>query len=165
MPTNGTSVKPMPPDRRPQPSLWLDVQLGAGIDAMPIARPRLRRLALAALEGDASLTIRFVDIAEACELNHRYRGHDRATNVLTFVYDDTDRIQADIIVCPAVVRTEAAAQGKRTEDHLAHLVVHGVLHAQGYTHDQDADARHMEALEVAILRRFRIADPYVEQSR
>jgi probable rRNA maturation factor len=59
-----------------------------------------------------------------------------------------------------VLAKEARAQGKSLRDHLAHLVVHGTLHAQGMDHENDADAQAMESREVEILRRFRIADPY-----
>jgi probable rRNA maturation factor len=69
-------------------------------------------------------------------------------------------VQADIVVCLPVVRREARAQRKTPRDHLAHLVVHGVLHAQGLDHEDEREAREMEAREVEVLRRFRIADPY-----
>jgi len=150
----------MPPSRPRRHSLWLDIQLGAGLRQAPIERSRLRRLALASLEADASLTVRFVGEAEGRELNRRYRGRDYATNVLTFPYDTPDRLEADIVICTPVVRTEARAQRKRFDDHLAHLLVHGVLHAQGHEHENEDEARRMEAMEIAILRRFRIADPY-----
>lgn len=155
----------MPPSRpqRQRPSLWLDIQLGAGQREAPVTRARLRRLALAALERDASLTVRFVGQAEGRELNRRYRGSDHATNVLTFPYDMPARLEADIVICTPVVRAEARAQRKRFDDHLAHLLVHGVLHAQGHEHEHQEQAQRMEAAEVAILRRFRIADPYRDQ--
>ncbi len=132
---------------------------------MPMTRDRLRRLALAALERDASLTVRFVGEAEGRELNRQYRGRDYATNVLTFPYDTPGRLEADIVICVPVVRAEARAQRKRLDDHLAHLLVHGVLHAQGHDHEDEEQARRMEAAEVAILRRFRIADPYGDAGR
>ena len=132
---------------------------------MPMTRDRLRRLALAALEHDASLTVRFVGEAEGRELNRQYRGRDYATNVLTFPYDTPGRLEADIVICVPVVRAEARAQRKRLDDHLAHLLVHGVLHAQGHDHEDEEQARRMEAAEVAILRRFRIADPYGDAGR
>lgn len=155
----------MPPSRPKRPSLWLDMQLGAGLRAQPMARDRLRRLALAALGRDASLTVRFVGEAEGRELNRRYRGRDHATNVLTFPYDMPGRLEADIVICVPVVRAQARAQRKRFEDHLAHLLVHGVLHAQGHEHEHEEQAQRMEAAEVAILRRFRIADPYHDPAR
>lgn len=155
----------MPPSRPRRPSLWLDIQLGAGLREAPIERARLRRLALATLERDASLTVRFVGEAEGRELNRRYRGITHATNVLTFPYDTPARLEADIVICTPVVRTEAHAQRKRFDDHLAHLLVHGILHAQGHEHDNEHEAQHMESAEIAILRRFRIADPYRDPDR
>jgi probable rRNA maturation factor len=67
----------------------------------------------------------------------------------------------DIAICAPVVVAEAAAQGKRAEDHLAHMVVHGVLHLCGYDHEKAADAQVMEGHEVAILSALGIDDPYV----
>lgn len=164
---------------RPRPELALAVQLGSGIPACPVTRPRLRRWVLAALQRDARITLRFVGTREARALNRAHRGRDYATNVLTFVYDTPllpgtparrkgkhdvpTPAEADIVICLPVVRTEARAQGKLFDQHLAHLVVHGVLHAQGFDHEEEIEAEAMEALETAILRRFRIADPYAER--
>ena len=69
-------------------------------------------------------------------------------------------VRADIVICLPVLRAEAAAQSKPEREHLAHLVVHGVLHAQGHDHEDDADAQRMEARETVILGRFGIGDPY-----
>ena len=142
------------------PQLSLQIQLEPDAGVLPAARRRIRRWVAAALESDAELVLRFVGEAEGRELNRRFRGRDKATNVLTFPYDDEPVIRADIVVCLPVVRAEAAAQGKAAGDHLAHLVVHGVLHAQGHDPEDEPGARRMEAREVMILRRFGIADPY-----
>jgi probable rRNA maturation factor len=80
--------------------------------------------------------------------------------VLTFCYQDAPVAVADVVVCVAVARAEAARQGKALRAHLAHLVIHGVLHAQGYDHVRAADARRMQALEVGHLARLRIPNPY-----
>jgi probable rRNA maturation factor len=142
------------------PQLSLQIQADPDAGALPVDRRRMRRWAASALSRDAELVLRFVGAAEGRELNRRYRGHDRPTNVLTFHYESEPVIRADIVVCLPVVRAEALAQGKPEADHLAHLVVHGVLHAQGHDHEAEPQARRMEAREVAILRRFGIADPY-----
>jgi probable rRNA maturation factor len=147
------------------PQLRLSLQLGPRCPELPVPRARLRRWVLAALERDARLTIRFVGSDEGRALNRDFRGRDYATNVLTFAYG-SDRgpdspIEADVVICLPVVRREAAEQRKARDAHLAHLVIHGVLHAQGWEHDDDVEARRMEALETALLRRFRVADPYV----
>jgi probable rRNA maturation factor len=118
----------------------------------------LRRWVAAALDADAQVTLRFVGGAEGRTLNRAYRGKDAATNVLAFVYDGVSG--GDIVLCAPVLRREARQQGKTLDAHCAHLVVHGMLHLQGYDHHRAADATRMEARECAILSRLGIADPY-----
>ena len=142
------------------PQLSLQIQADPDAGTLPADRRRMRRWVAAALERDAELVLRFDGAAEGRELNRRFRGRDRPTNVLTFPYESEPVIRADIVVCLPVVRSEAHAQRKQADDHLAHLVVHGVLHAQGHDHEDESQAARMEAREVAILRRFGIADPY-----
>ena len=99
-----------------------------------IPRVAVRRWAQAALFAPADLTIRFVTAEEGRALNREYRGKDYPTNVLTFSYteeEDDQTTQADIILCTDVLEKEAAEQGIEIAAHAAHLVVHGVLHAQG----------------------------------
>lgn len=109
------------------------------------------------------LTIRLTDTDEARELNAAYRGRDYPTNVLTFEYGaDPDGVyHGDIVLCVPVIEKEAAEQSKPFLHHAAHLCVHGTLHALGYDHDNDQDATIMEALEVAILARMNIGNPYL----
>jgi probable rRNA maturation factor len=145
-----------------RPRLVLSVQYAAAGDDLP-ARPLLRRWALAALDRDAGVTVRFVDAAEGRALNHTYRGNDAATNVLAFVYDGVSG--GDIVLCAPVLRREARQQGKALDAHCAHLVVHGMLHLQGYDHHHAADATRMEAREIAVLARFGIANPYAAPAR
>jgi len=140
-------------------ALLLAVQRADGDAGLPV-RATLRRWVRAALERDARVTLRFVGAREARALNRAYRGRDYATNVLTFVYDSGDPVEGDIVVCVPVVRREARAQRKAPRAHLAHMVVHGVLHLQGHEHERDADAASMEARETAILRGLRYPDPY-----
>ena len=94
-------------------------------------RRTLIRWVRAALHADAELTLRFVDRREGRRLSHDFRGRDYATNVLTFDYQRVPRVVADIVICVPVVRAEAQSQGKTLRAHLAHLVIHGTLHAQG----------------------------------
>jgi probable rRNA maturation factor len=157
----------MRPATRPErpgvapPRLSLSVQLAPGAGECPADRAQLRRWARAALSRDATLALRLVGEREGRALNRDYRGTDHATNVLTFAYgEDEGMARADVVVCLPVVAREARAQRKSVRDHLAHLIVHGVLHAQGMDHEDERDAAEMEAREVAVLRRFRIADPY-----
>ena len=104
--------------------------------------------------------LRFVGSEEGRALNRQFRGHDRPTNVLTFDYERDPLLRADIVICLPVLRAEAGARDRTERDHLAHLVVHGVLHAQGHDHEADDEAQRMESLEMVILRRFGIGDPY-----
>ena len=114
-----------------------------------VPRPQIRRWIAAALLAPAQLTVRFVDATEGQGLNRDYRDKDYATNVLTFAYtedEDSEITVADIVLCTDVLQKEAAEQKKTVFDHAAHLIVHGVLHAQGYDHEDDADAQEMEVL-------------------
>lgn len=140
-------------------------------DAPQLPRWRLRRWAQQALNGAAAqlpdlrgvqLTLRLVDAEEGRQLNHDYRERDYATNVLTFEYGaDPDGIRyGDIVLCLPVMAREAQEQGKPEAHHAAHLVVHGVLHALGYDHEEAEEAQHMESLETQILARMGIPDPY-----
>jgi probable rRNA maturation factor len=124
------------------------------------ARATLRRWVGMALEADAELALVFVDARAGRRLNRDYRRCDYATNVLTFAYQERPHVMADIVVCVPVLRREAREQGKRLRDHLAHLVIHGVLHAQGYDHEKIAQARAMQTREQVLLARLRIPDPY-----
>jgi probable rRNA maturation factor len=109
--------------------------------------------------------LRFVGKREGQTLNALYRGKEYATNVLAFLYDASARIEGDIVLCAPVVREEARAQGKALADHCAHLVVHGMLHLQGYDHDTVRAARTMEARETAILATLGVPDPYERPPR
>ena len=124
----------------------------------------LRRWAGAAVDRDASVTLRFVGRREGRSLNARYRGAAHPTNVLAFAYDQSPRIEGDVVLCAPVLREEARAQRKSLTDHCAHLVVHGMLHLQGYEHDTDRAARAMEARESAILAALGVPDPYAREA-
>ncbi|MBS0325985.1 MAG: rRNA maturation RNase YbeY [Proteobacteria bacterium] len=141
------------------PSLELAIQWQ--VDGSPLPRRRtLRRWILAALERPAAITLRFVGAGEGRSLNRAYRGRDCATNVLTFVYDEHVSLSGDIVLCAPVVRREAREQGKRLVAHYAHLVIHGMLHLQGYDHQRAADAARMEARESELLVRLGHPDPW-----
>ena len=121
---------------------------------------RIRQWARAALTGDARVTIRIVGQAEGRQLNRSYRRRDYATNVLTFVFRDTPPLEGDLALCAPVITREARAQRKPVAAHYAHMVMHGLLHLQGYDHDNDADALVMERRERMLLARFGYPDPY-----
>lgn len=143
-----------------KPKLAIAVQYAVKTEALP-TRQQFRKWALTALERDAEVTLRLVDGNEGRALNRDYRGKDYATNVLTFPLTDDPVLMGDIVLCVPVVEKEAAEQGKPLEAHYAHLVAHGVLHLQGYDHENDKDAAIMEALETQIVTKLGYADPYL----
>lgn len=152
--------------KRMQKSFSLAVQYAAE-DVVPAnlpSRPQFRRWVSSALEQAAEITLRIVDEWEGRTLNHDYRGKDYATNVLTFVYDDTEPLSGDIVLCAAVVEREAQQQQKKLLAHYAHLTVHGVLHLQGYDHVNDDEAAIMEQKEIALLEKMGFNNPYTEDN-
>lgn len=130
-----------------------------------------RRWCQAALQrgvDKAQISLVVVDEAEGRQLNHDYRGKDYATNVLSFALNEGDTIAGmplfgDLVFCAQVVAREAAEQGKTLDQHYAHLTVHGMLHLQGFDHEDDAEADAMEALETVILAKLGYADPYAAE--
>jgi probable rRNA maturation factor len=144
----------------------IEVQYAVAGEALP-SPDAIRRWASHALQGgreDVELVVRLVDEAEMTALNQRYRGKSGVTNVLSFPYEPLPGVSSgllgDVVVCAPVVAEEAIRQGKSPEAHWAHLVMHGVLHLQGYDHHHDRDARRMEALEARLLAGLGFADPY-----
>jgi probable rRNA maturation factor len=107
------------------------------------------------------MTLRFVNATEGKKLNLAFRQKDYATNVLTFPYElSKNELAADIIFCLPVLQKEAKEQNKLLKAHLAHLIVHGCLHAQGYDHEAAKDAKKMETLEIQTLQKMGFANPY-----
>ena len=141
------------------PRLDLTVQYAARSRALP-SPAQLRSWARAALSRSARLTVRFVDDREGRALNRDFRGKNRPTNVLTFVMRRKPRLEGDLALCAPVVAREARAQRKSAAAHYAHLVVHGVLHLQGYDHETAGEARDMERRETRIVKRLGFPDPY-----
>ena len=149
----------MPDGGASRPRLTLSVQATGSFGDLP-HRTTLRRWMQAALGRDARVTLRFVGAREGRALNARYRGRDYPTNVLTFVYDDVEPLAGDLVLCVPVVRREAREQGKSFRAHCAHLVIHGMLHLQGFDHERAADAHRMEAREARLLAGLGYTDPY-----
>ena len=155
----------------------LYLQAPAWKDELPEAEVLARRAALAALStaepalplARAELSLVLASDAFVRELNRDYRGKDTPTNVLSFpALDDEDATReaelmlGDVILALETCQAEAQAQGKRLEDHVSHLTVHGVLHLLGFNHLEPDEAKEMEALEVKILAQLGIGDPYGE---
>jgi len=110
------------------------------------------------------LTIRLVNVDESQQLNKQYRKIDKPTNVLSFPFDVPTGIElnllGDLVICAQVVEQEAKAQNKTPFNHWTHMVIHGCLHLLGYDHINDTDAIEMESLEVKILTKLSIVNPY-----
>jgi probable rRNA maturation factor len=148
-----------PSGLRRRPRLAFDAQYAVTARNLP-SRRELRKWTAAALEQDARVTIRIVGQAEGKALNRNFRGKDYATNVLTFIFRDSPPLEGDLALCAPVVSREAREQRKPVSAHFAHLVVHGVLHLQGYDHEVAQDAETMEKREIGILAKLGIPDPY-----
>ena len=147
-------------------NLHLEIQRVSDAPEQPTDE-QFRRWAGAALtgrRGRAELTLRLVDEEESRALNREYRGRDRPTNVLSFPFQVPPEVPSDLlgdlVICAPLVTGEAAEQGKSTEAHWAHLVVHGILHLLGYDHQRLPESREMEALEIRILAGLGFSDPY-----
>lgn len=145
-----------------------DIQIQRRVPPAGIPSPSaLREWASAALgDADGEVTIRIVDEAESHELNGRYRGKDKSTNVLSFPYDGDMLgmpILGDLVICAPVVQREAQEQGKDARAHWAHMVVHGCLHLLGYDHEKDDEAEVMESRERQVLAGLGFDDPYAAE--
>ncbi|MEY3892779.1 MAG: hypothetical protein RLZZ145_813 [Pseudomonadota bacterium] len=126
-----------------------------------VSMAQIRKWVGVCFQNNATLTIRFVNKAEAHDLNLFFRGFDKPTNVLTFSYPTQGKsIEADIVLCLPILRAEAKEQQKSLVAHLAHLLIHGCLHAKGYDHLKLKDAKQMEALEIKILQSLGYPNPY-----
>jgi probable rRNA maturation factor len=140
--------------------LSLSVQYASNAKNLP-TRSQFRRWVKVALEQDVQIALRIVDEIEGRALNLSYRHKDYATNVLTFVYDDSAPLYGDVVICAPVVAREAKEQGKDLLAHYAHLTIHAALHLQGYDHEKKREAEKMEACETALLVKLRYPAPYL----
>lgn len=122
--------------------------------------------AVAAEAARTELSLVFTDDAHIRSLNSDWRGKDKATNVLSFpAYPDRPRgtlppMLGDVVLASETVSAEAEAEGKPLADHIAHLIVHGVLHLIGYDHEAESEAEEMEECERRVLAGMGIPDPY-----
>jgi len=155
-------------------SVQLDIQLADDIaesSEEPPPSSLLRKWAQAAWQGDeaeqANLSLRIVSAAESQQLNHDYRGKNKPTNVLSFPMQMDEGfvmpeiMLGDLAICAEVVASEARQQQKNLQSHWAHMLVHGMLHLQGFDHIEDVQAQEMESLETQIMQGLGFADPYL----
>lgn len=154
-------------------SLLVEIQNPEGFKSIP-ADEFIERWACAACldENEASVVIRIVGTEEGLALNQSYRHKDYPTNVLSFPYEPSDfELEflsaeelghlGDLVLCLPVVEREATEQSKSVEHHWAHLIVHGLLHLQGFDHEEsEVEADIMEAREIEILRQLGMPNPY-----
>ncbi|MEO1039004.1 MAG: rRNA maturation RNase YbeY [Pseudomonadota bacterium] len=139
----------------------------AGWSQLNALEPRCRAALAAAAEraGDVrtgAAAVLFADDETVQELNERFRGKDRATNVLSFPAPEAEPYPGDIVLAYETCKAEAEQRGIALIDHAAHLVVHGFLHLNGYDHQEEEDAQVMERLESEALSAVGIADPYAD---
>ena len=135
------------PDFVPDPELLQTWANAAYLDAEP-----------------AVASVLVTTMTEIRELNKQYRNMDKTTNVLSFPIQSPEEIDVvllgDIVLCARVIQQEASQQSKSEESHWAHMIVHSVLHLQGYDHVNDDDAEVMEKLEIKILQQLGFDNPY-----
>ena len=151
-------MKPAPALKEDDLPGLIDVQFAATCNSIGAAT--IKSWCVAALEDEPrNVCVRIVDEKESSALNARYRNCQSATNVLAFG-SEIPGCLGDVIVCIEVATAEAKSQAKSTEAHLAHLVVHGVLHLRGFDHEHSAQAAEMEAKEIGLLKSIGISNPY-----
>ena len=116
----------------------------------------------------AIASIQITTSGEIQQLNKQYRDKDKPTNVLSFPMQLPEEVDmcllGDLVLCASVINDEASQQSKKLDAHWAHMVVHGMLHLQGFDHIEEDEAEEMEQLEVKILKELGIANPYQQNS-
>ncbi len=152
----------------PEPVLELSLQFGKDLGATEHKRILSRYFVtkslsacLEHLKRQAAFTVRVVGLKEGKALNRSYRERAYATNVLTFSYESDPIAMADLVLCAPVILKESKALNLPLKDHYRHLLIHGALHALGFDHEvSKKEARIMEALEIELLKAFKVPNPY-----
>lgn len=163
------------------PPLWLDLQLATDQPELCPSEEDLLAWCVLALDMPTTdepsneapeVTVRIVDKEESQQLNNDYSGKNQPTNVLSFPFEHPIDLPAeaelsllgDLVICLPKVIAEAAEQQKPVLNHWAHLVIHGMLHLQGYDHETDQEAELMESLEIKLLAKLGISNPYISNT-
>jgi probable rRNA maturation factor len=145
----------------------VEIEDEAWLAALPDAEVLVRAAAEATLdhvEFEGGLVVLLTDDEQVTDLNRRFRGQDKPTNVLSFPSRlNPEAHLGDVALAFGVCAREAEAQGKSLAHHLQHLVAHGVLHLVGYDHETDAEAQEMEGLERVVLAGLGVPDPYAAE--
>ncbi|MDA0670195.1 MAG: rRNA maturation RNase YbeY [Proteobacteria bacterium] len=110
---------------------------------------------------NAEITIRITNYKESKKLNRQFRNMHSATNILSFLIDNKPSLIGDLILCHDIVKKEAKIYKKKIKDHYIHLVLHGFLHLIGYDHIEKNEQKKMESLEIKILKKYKINNPYL----
>lgn len=141
-----------------------------GLEALTDTAVKAALAACGVSEHQTEVFVLFTDDSAIAELNDKWRGKPRPTNVLSFpapggmpLPDGEPRPLGDIVLASGVIAAEALDAGKTLQDHCTHLLVHGCLHLLGYDHEDEAEAAEMEQLEIDILKGLGISDPYERQ--
>jgi len=132
-----------------------------------LVRDLLKAVPRSLISGYETLVVRIVDTEESRDFNNRFRGINRATNVLAFpnggsLFSLPGHL-GDLLICAPLIMSEAEASEITPANHLTHLVTHGILHLLGFDHDNEINGSIMEDMEIAILNQLGIPNPYREQ--
>tara|TARA_B100000902_G_C27158984_1_gene837706 strand:- start:383 stop:856 length:474 start_codon:yes stop_codon:yes gene_type:complete len=146
-----------------------DSEIQTTIESHEVRNWVLTALKSIKIDSNISICIKLVNLKEASELNLKYRKKDKATNVLSFNNVMPNSLNSvlpahhlgDVVICPKIVKSEAAEQRKSEIAHYAHLIIHGTLHLNGFTHKTENDAKDMEKEEIKILEKLGFPNPYL----
>ena len=116
------------------------------------------------LDSDVSINIKIVKDKEMLNLNSHFRNKKSSTNVLSFTNKDISRSitgnLGDVAINYDFIIKESSEQNKTFDDHMIHMLIHGIYHILGFDHEDDKVAHIMERKEVTLLNKLNITDPY-----
>ena len=146
----------------------LIISLDEGIDIEKSLNNKLNKIVSTILDqekmSDCVINLRLLNDKEMKKLNMQFRQKDKTTNVLSFPNDDISVKQTknigDIAISVEYVKAEAKKEGKTFDDHIIHMLAHGVYHILGYDHDNNENAVIMENKEIQTLKKINISNPY-----